>query len=70
MLKSMVVFLVFAFLFLVSCIDKEQCVKDYAEADEWMIQRTQMAGDNQEAIKQVYEAYLKKYKEIDARCKN
>jgi hypothetical protein len=53
-----------------SCIDKEQCQKDYLEADDWMIERTKMAGDNQEAKDAIYKEYLKKYAEIRAKCEN
>lgn len=53
-----------------SCIDKEQCVKDYLEADEWMEEKTYLAGDNQAAKDAIYQEYLRRYKEIDARCKN
>lgn len=53
-----------------SCIDKEQCQKDYLEADEWLSEKSKFAGNNQQALNAIYSEYLEKYSKIDARCEN
>lgn len=69
-MKKIKIFIYLILLSCMSCIDKEQCQKDYLEADEWMIERTKLAGDNKQAIDAIYQEYLKKYSEINGRCDN
>lgn len=52
-----------------SCVDNEECTQDYLKADRWYIEQSKLAGDNQDAKDRIYEEYLKRYKEIDSRCK-
>lgn len=53
----------------ISCVDSEECTQDYLNADKWYVEQSKLAGDNQDAKDRVYEEYLKRYKEIDSRCK-
>jgi hypothetical protein len=52
-----------------SCVDNEECSQDYLNADTWLAQENKLAGNNSDSIDAIYEEYLKRYKEIDSRCK-
>lgn len=69
MKRSVLSIVIFGLLFSSSCIDKEQCVKDYLAADKWFVERSNLAGDNPEALKAIQDEYQRKYREIDAKCK-
>lgn len=69
-LKNALLYFVFVFSF--SCVEmtKKECVEGYEKADKWYLERTRLAGDNQEAKDAIYKEYLKKYAELDDKCKN
>lgn len=65
------IYLVLTILILSSCVEmsNKECTTAYLEADKWYVDRTRMAGTNQEAKDLVYREYLKKYNELDSKCK-
>jgi hypothetical protein len=69
-MKRLGIFLLIFFP-LISCVEmtKKECIDGYLKADDWLIERTRLAGNNKEAKDAIYQEYLNKYKELDLKCK-